>query len=201
MANAFDPEVLLEFHRRLIAGDRLAPDAFARRFLPYLVAETSRKFSRKYGHLVYDGVIDAFLDFCAHPDRFDPSRETSLEGCLLNAAWCNVDNLIVSERRLKARERRVSNKNPEISVAFDPVARKIKQEEDRRQAVDVEEILAALCDRDREFYKLHMQGARATGVFAKFLQIEHLPVKQQRSEVKRHKDRIRGFLKRKGLLP
>jgi hypothetical protein len=201
MANAFDPAELLEFHRRLIAGDRLAPDAFARRFLPYLVAETTRKFAQRYGHLVYDGAIDAFLDFCAHPDRFDPSRETSVEGCLLNAAWCNVDNLIVSERRLKAREQRVGQKNPEISVAFDPVARKIKQEEDRRKAADLEEILSALNDKDQEFYKLHMQGTRATGVFAKFLQIEHLPVKQQRKEVKRHKDRIRSFLKRKGLLP
>src|SRR4051812_43806182 len=104
MADAFDPAELLEFHRRLIAGDRLAPDAFARRFLPYLVTETARKFARKYAHIVHDGAIDAFLDFCAHPERFNLSGKTSLEGCLLNAAWCNADNLIVSERRLKARE-------------------------------------------------------------------------------------------------
>ncbi len=201
MADAFDPAELLEFHRRLIAGDRLAADAFARRILAYLVAETTRKFARKYEPLVEEAVIDAFLYFCAHPDGFDPGCGTSLEGCLLHAAWCKVDNSVVSERRLKAREKRVRQKNPEISVAFDPLARKIKEEEDRRQAADVEEILAALSDQDREFYKLFMQGARATDVFATFLHIEHLPVDQQRRKVKQHKDRIRGFLKRRGLLP
>jgi len=201
MADAFDSAELLEFYRRLMAGDRLAPEAFARRFLPYIVAETARKFARRYSHLANDGAIDAFLDFCEHPERFDPCRKMSLEACLLSAAWCNADNLIVGEQRLKAREQRVSSKKPEISVAFDPAARKIKQEEDRRRAADAEEILATLNAQDQDFYKLYLQGKRATEVFAKFLQIEHLTVVQQRKEVKRHKDRIRGFLKRKGLLP
>jgi hypothetical protein len=113
----------------------------------------------------------------------------------------NVANRIDSERRRKARERRVAEKNPEKSVALDPAARNSLQEADRRQAAKIEKILAALNARDREFFRLYLGGVRATERFARLLQIEHWPVEQQRREVKRHKNRIRGFLKRRGLLP
>ena len=87
-------------------------------------------------------------------------------------------------------------------VALDPVARNIRQEElqqlDEKQAA----LFAALDDpKDKEILRLKLDGVRDTGDFARVLSITHLPVAQQREEVKRQKDRIIRFLRRKGLLP
>jgi RNA polymerase sigma-70 factor (ECF subfamily) len=201
MADAFDREVLRGFHKRLLAGDRSTND-FATLILPFLAAEIGRKFPRLDEQLVQDGVIDAFLDFCSHPDQFVEGDEgRSLESFLLGAAWRNVANLYESTRRRTARERRAAGRKKEIDVALDPAERSIRQEDEKRNSADLAEILEPLAPKDREFLTLQLNGVRKTEAFAKLLGIENLPIEQQRKEVKRHKDRIRGILKRKGLLP
>src|SRR5262245_21014726 len=105
MADAFDQAQLLDLHRRLIAGDQLASEAFSRLFLDYLVQQTVPKFARKYEQIAEDGAVDSLLEFFTSPEKFQPGRNPSLEAYLLHAAARDVANLIEGERRRKARER------------------------------------------------------------------------------------------------
>ena len=53
---------------------------------------------------------------------------------------------------------------------------------------------------DREVLTLILEGVKDTPSFARVLGLGHLPSDQQRRAVRRHKDRITRFLRRKGLL-
>jgi hypothetical protein len=113
-----------------------------------------------------------------------------------------VDNLLTGEHRRKRRERKVGSKKREADVAFDPVARNIRQEELRQLEEKKAAMFAALDDpKDKEILRLKLDGVRDTARFARVLKITHLPIDRQREEVRRHKDRIIRFLRRKGLLP
>lgn len=197
-----DRNTLRELHERLLRSDRVASEEFLRLVLPCLLEEIARRFPRADEHLISDGVIDALLDYCAHPQGFDTSKDVPLDRFLATAAWRNVDNLLTGERRRKLRERKVGSEKREAVVALDPVARNIRQEElqqlDKKQAA----MLAALDDpKDKEILRLKLDGVRDTEGYARVLNITHLPVAQQREEVKRQKDRVIRFLRRKGLLP
>jgi RNA polymerase sigma-70 factor (ECF subfamily) len=196
-----DQEALKTLHERLQRGDRLASEELARLLLPALLEEVSRRFPRTDEQLISDGVIDAVLDYCEVPDQFDPGKEVPLDRFLSTAAWRNVDNLLISERRRKEREKKAGRKKREADVALDPAARNIQREEqeqcDKRKAA----LLAALDDpKDREIMALRLEGVRDTAAYARILNITDLPIQRQREEVKRHKDRITRFLRRKGLL-
>jgi len=197
-----DPDTLHRLHDRLLGGDRLASEELSRFLLAPLQEEIARRFRRMDEQLVSDGLIDAVLDYCAHPTQFDVGRDVPLDRFLATAARRNVENLLTGERRRKQRERKVGSKKREADVALDPVARNIQQEElqqlDKKQAA----MLAALDDpTDKAIVRLKLEGVRDTGDFARVLNITHLPVAQQREEVKRQKDRVIRLLRRKGLLP
>jgi hypothetical protein len=202
MPEAPDPALLLALHERLMNGDRRSSEELSRLVLSALLDSVARKFQGVDDHLIGDGVIDAVLDYCARPSQFDPSRGVPLFGCLSRAAWCNVENLRCGEKRRKAREQGTATGKREKVVALDPAARKIQQEE---QGI-VEKRCAAMFDalsnpKDKEILRLRLEGVRATAPYAQVLGITDLPPKQQRDEVKRHKERIRQFLRRKGLRP
>jgi RNA polymerase sigma-70 factor (ECF subfamily) len=174
----------------------------SRLILPLLVEEIGRRFPRVDEQLVSDGVVDAVLDYCACPAQFDTSRDVLLDRFLAKAAWRNVQNLQTGERRRKQRERNVGSKKREADVALDPVARNIRQEELRQLDEKQVAMFAALDDpKDKEILRLKLDGVRDTASFARVLGITYLPVAMQREEVRRHKDRIIRFLRRKGLLP
>jgi RNA polymerase sigma-70 factor (ECF subfamily) len=196
-----DRDGLRALHDRLLRGDRLASEELSRVLLPFLQAEVARQFPRADEQLVNDGVIDAVLDYCVRPEQFDTSRDVPLDRFLAAAAWRNVDNLLTAERRRKQRERKVGQQKREADVALDPVARNIRQEEQQ----DLDERKAAMLKMldhpvDKEILAFWLQGIRDTAPYAQVLGITDLPLKKQRQEVKRHKDRITRFLRRKGLL-
>src|SRR5262249_10509741 len=142
------------------------------------------------------------LDCCGDPQRFKPDKGVPLDRFLATAAWRNVDNLLIGEHRRKLRERKVGGKKREANVALDPVARNIRQEEDQQVKEKQAAMFAALDNpTDKELLRLKLDGVRDTASFARVLGITHLLVARQQEEVKRHKDRIIRFLRRKGLLP
>lgn len=197
MAAAFDPEVLNKLHERLLAGDRTASKDLLDLVLVFISEETARKFPRMDKQLVWDGVVDALLDYCEKPTRF--ASDGSLEGFLLTAAWRNAANLFKGEQRRKQRQQKVAAKKMENDIADDPAARSIRQEEEKKRAEEVSRLLACLDDPiDREFAKLQFSGARKAEEFARLLGIEQLTIGEQRKIVKQNKDRIRALLKRKG---
>jgi len=117
------------------------------------------------------------------------------------AAHRNVANLGCGEQRRKQREQRTAATKCEADVALNPLARNIQREEreelERRRAT----MLAALkTERDRDILTLWLDGVKDNAAFATVLNVTHLPLDRQRVEVKRHKDRILRFLRRKGLL-
>lgn len=197
-----DRDALHALHERLLSGDRLASEELLRVLLPSLQSEIARRFPRADEHLVSDGVIDSVFDYCVHPEQFDTSRNVPLDRFLATAAWRNVDNLLLGERRRKQRERKVGGEKREASVAFDPVARNILQEEERQRDERRAAMFDALDDpKDKEILALRLQGVRDAAPYAHILGITDLPLKKQQAEVRRHKDRITRFLRRKGLLP
>jgi RNA polymerase sigma-70 factor (ECF subfamily) len=194
-------EPLLALHERLLCGDRLASENLARLVLPSLQEEIARRFPHADEQLISDGVIDAVLDYCASPQQFDTSKGVPLARFLATAAWRNVDNLLVGERRRRQRERRAGEETREADVALDPAARNLQREEEEQSAARRAAILAALDDpKDQEIMALRLDGVRDTAEYARILTITDLPIERQREEVKRRKDRITRFLRRKGLL-
>src|SRR5581483_5201551 len=101
-----DRDTLLSLHARLLSGDRLASEALMCLLLPHLVTAVARGFHRVDVQLVADGVTDALLDDSERPDQFDAGREVPLDRFLAAAAQRNVANLLRSEHRRKARERK-----------------------------------------------------------------------------------------------
>lgn len=197
-----DRDTLQALHARLLSGDRLVSEAVMRLLLPHLVADVAQGFSQADEQLIADGVTDALLDYCEHPQQFDAGRGVPLNRYLATAARRNVANLLRGERRRKARERKAGGRNREADVAQDPAAGNTRQEDleriERRRAA-MSEALAN--PTDREVLGLVLDGVKEAGAFARILGLAHLPPGEQRKEVRRHKDRITRFLRRKGLLP
>ena len=197
-----DRNMLLALHSRLLGGDRLAPGELAQAVLPLLLDELRRKFPRTDEQLVADGVVDAVLDYSTRPQQFDASHDVPLDRFLSAAAWRNASNLLRGEHRRKRRERAVGGKKRQEGVVLDPAAGNIRREELRELEDRKKAILDALENpTDREIMALRLDGVRDAGPFARVLGLTHLTEPEQREQVRRHKDRITRFLRRKGLLP
>jgi hypothetical protein len=152
--------------------------------------------------MIRESVIDAVFDYCTNPQRFDAGRGVPLDRFLATAAWRNVDNLLVAERRRKLRERQAGGKKREADVGLDPVARNIQQEEQKEAEQKRQALFAALkTQQDRDMLALWLDGVKDTREYARVLNITQLPFEQQKDEVYRNKERIIRFLRRRGLLP
>ena len=77
---------LLELHRRLLTGDRIASEEVVRLLHASLIQEVSAQFRQTDQHIIWDGVIDAILDYCARPQQFDVERGIPLQRFLRLAA-------------------------------------------------------------------------------------------------------------------
>jgi RNA polymerase sigma-70 factor, ECF subfamily len=199
MPPRLDTSQLLELHRRLCDGDRTASAELAELILESLVEAISRRFPRSDMQIVWDGIVEAFLDYCARPNQFNKGCGVPLGRFLRMAAQRNVMNLLRGEARRKAREE-TAHRNGSAAVELDPTAGNILQQEETRELQQRQEgMMERLSDpRDRQFLALRLQGERRTEAFAEILGISHFPIETQRREVKRAKDRIDKTLRRQG---
>ncbi len=198
MSKGYDSAQLLALHSRLCHGDRTAPEEVARLLLPPLVQEISRQFPQTDEHVIWDGVSDAILDYCARPDSFDEKRNVPLDRFLQMAAWRNVANSMRGEKRRKTREEKAFHAYGEPPVELESAVGNLLQKEknEQRRQQQVKLMTALQSETDRQILALRLQGERRTEVFAKVLGISLLPIKDQRREVKRAKDRIDKLLRR-----
>jgi DNA-directed RNA polymerase specialized sigma24 family protein len=195
MPERYDSAQLRTLHRRLCNGDRTAPEEVARLLLPPLVQEISRQFSQTDEHVIWDGVSDAILDYCAQPDSFDEKRNVPLDRFLRIAAWRNVANAVRGEKRRKAREEKAVHAYGEPSVELESaVGNLLQQEKDEQHQTKLMNALQS--ETDQQILALRLQGERRTEAFAKILGISHMSVNDQRRAVKRAKDRIDKLLRR-----
>jgi len=198
MAEPGDAEHLLALHERLLQGDRVAPEELAELLLERLTAEVARQFPHTDIHIVYEGIADALLDYCAKPGGFDTARNVPLDRFLCQAAWRNVANSVRGEKRRKAREEKSVQDTESKIVELHPSVGNHNQNEAQLQQERLVELMETLENPvDRKVFELQMSGERRTEEFAKVMGISHLSVAEQRDEVKRTKDRIAAHFKRK----
>jgi RNA polymerase sigma-70 factor, ECF subfamily len=198
MPRGDDSVQLLELHRRLLAGDRIASEEVVTLLLASLTQEVSAQFRQTDQHIIWDGVIDAMLDYCTRPQQFDAERGVSLKHFLRLAARRNVMNRLRGEQRRKVREEAAGHTWAASSVELDPAAGNLLQKEESTQRQRQQTALtnALQNPNDQQLLALRLQGVRRTEAFAEILGITHLPIETQRREVKRAKDRIDKMLRR-----
>ncbi len=202
MPPRFESSQLLALHRRLCNGDRTASEELAELILGSLTDVLSRRFPHTDEQTIWDGVVDAFLDYASRPHQFDAKHGVPLDGFLRMASGRNVTNALRGEVRRRARQATVATDDVS-TVALDPTAGNVLQhEEARRLQRQQEHWMKHLPDpRDRQILALRLQGERRTEAFAEILGISHLPIEAQRREVKRNKDRIDKIVRRHGGRP
>jgi DNA-directed RNA polymerase specialized sigma24 family protein len=197
MGEPGDAERLLVIHKRLLDGDRVAPEELAAHLLERLAQEVARKFPHTDVHFAYDGVTDALLDYCAKPAAFNASRGVPLDRFLAQAAWRNVANLVRGEQRRKAREEKSAALAGKEDVELHPSAGNPLQNAERSQEQQAELVQMLDDPMDKKVFQLRLTGERRTAVFAQVMGISHLPLAEQRRTVKKAKDRIDVLLRRK----
>lgn len=192
-----DAQRLLLLHRRLLDGDRVVSEEIMESLLLRLVGELQRKFPTTDAHLISDGVTDALLDYCQKPAAFDIDQRVPLDRFLTKASWRNIANLLRGERRRKLREVKSAKSSIEKVVELDPEAGNSFQDETQDEQAQLGKLTELLDDpTDKRVFQLRAMGERRTEQFARVMGIIHLPIDEQRREVKRAKDRIDKQLRR-----
>src|SRR5665213_2647203 len=98
-----DPADLLSIHRRLLAGDPVAPAALAELVIDPLTKTI--QFGRSEFRdqcMASEAVTDAVLDFAKSPAAFHPAR-SNVWSFLEMASRRNLANILLKERRQRAR--------------------------------------------------------------------------------------------------
>jgi len=187
-----------EIHERLLAGDVTAPAELAEALLEPLLQRLARKYPQLPDpNILYDAVTDALMSYIRCPAQFDPAR-LGLIGFLVMAADGDLRNALAKEKRRRQKEISLevvdlgaaagNNEVREGNFDTEPGREKLRQELPRIFTDPT----------DLAMVELIISGERTIAAFVEVLQLRHLPVEQQRREVKRHKDRLKKRLERYG---
>lgn len=204
--NRPDEKDIVAVYRRLINGEPDAPLDLIELCLDPLIRTLELKYpSLPDPEWTSDIATDTLLAFVQDPSRYIPERGRLWPYLVLDAKR-NLQNLIQKEER--RRKRLV----PLDAVALVPSGGNSNVEDEVLERLvptfsagqyDVNQIYEQLRreiadPHDWQVLLLLFAGERRTHVFAKVLDITHLPADEQRKQVKRVKDRLRIRLKRLG---
>ena len=184
-------------HDRIIRDDPIAPAELAEQALPLLQSHLQQcRLEVKDPDLIDNAAIDALMSYIKNPLSFKQDKR-SLLGFLRMAAEGDLRNALSKESRRQKRERR------DQSVELCVIAGKKESARGDLDADGMREVESKLNKlfpdpRDRQLAELVIEKERSTNLFSKVLGIQHLAKEEQRKDVKRHKDRIKKILKRKG---
>ena len=187
-----------EIHERLLAGDVTAPAELAEALLEPLLQRLAKKYPRLPDpNILYDAVTDALMSYIRCPAQFDPARR-GLIGFLVMAADGDLRNALAKEKRRRQKE--ISREDVELGAAAgnSEVRAGNSETEPGREKLRQELPRIFTDPTDLAMVELIISGERTTAAFVEVLQLRHLPVEQQRREVKRHKDRLKKRLERYG---
>lgn len=192
-----------ELHRLLLNGDRTASARIVERHLDRLIARLNARFPN-IPDLVEDAVSQALAAYVMNPHIYNPDR-SSLFNFLLMAADRDLRNLWAAEKR-RLKHEVIDLDRDESDVALNGSEAELVDERANPDRLDLDQdelkarIQQVLPDpRDQEMLALMMEGERRTEAFAQILGITSLPPAEQRTVVKRHKDRIKQRLRRAGI--
>ena len=188
-------DLFLQLHERLLAGDPTAPAIITDRLFIKVRDDLQRKyFQDHYRDLVNYAATEAFVSYFQRPEQYDPEK-ANLQTYLRISAEGDLKNALRSERNFQEKFQtgvELSQFEGKGEVEAEPLSTlqgKELREEIRKLFPD---------QRDWELAELIIDQERRTEPFAEILGIQHLPVEEQRAEVKRHKDRIKQKLRRFG---
>ena len=190
-------------HESLLAGSPRGLEEAFNLFHQSITSRLSRRprYRRADPQAVEDAVMEAILNYVAHPRSFDPSRGKSLGGYLEFAAERDLLNTLRTEQRRRRRQTKAAGDAARAAHNFvelsSPAGNLLEKERAVRSARERERAMALLADpADRKVFELRQAGERKTTLFADALGLAHLPAAEQRRAVKRAKDRIDKILVR-----
>lgn len=191
-------------HQRLLADDPTAPSDLADAYLEALIAWLAKTNARVPAEVRIEAAEDALLALIRNPHSYSPELQT-LEVYLRMSARGDLRNHLDKERRYN--QGRVSWKSVELSSGAgkylgrhdDPsVSVQLAEEEQSAMNAIPEPVRQGLSETDLCAIQLILRKERRTKVFAELYGLQHLPAKEQRRQVKRHKDRLKKVLERAG---
>ncbi|MDQ3775290.1 MAG: hypothetical protein M3461_13535 [Pseudomonadota bacterium] len=187
-----------EIHERLLAVDPVAPTELAEAVWKSLVKQLEKRHPRlRASDFLWDAASDALISYIKQPTQFDPAKR-GLFGFLVMAAEGDLRNALAKAARRKQRE--ISIEDVELCHRWSEERLEAPGSDTPLEAERMRRRIGELFKdpRDREAVELLIEGERSTEAFAKAWGLERLPAKEQASQVKRHKDRIKKMLARHG---
>ncbi len=201
-------------HDLLMKGDPTAPSIISERLYPTLKTYLEQKFPEVDQDLIVMALDDALIDYFKHPQKYDPSKK-SLIGYLKMAARGDLLNALDSQQRRRRREVSYevitlrSGGNDEDVELFDDTSElinenellnqnNIKLHENERAEPEPSFVLESIFSNktDQLLARLVIKKVRETECYSQVLGIRSLPINEQRTLVKKHKDRIKKRLER-----
>lgn len=216
-----DPDLssrLLFVHRSLLSGEVTAPRVLFSLCLEPLVKTLRLKAPKTAREEMWqDAAIDAILELIARPHRYDPRKSAVLTYLSVIAQRRLIDALRRETRQTQvtsletdlASQSFVAGEDESANTLLERLAQRgdssqwqlgeaqvLLESSEERARLDgiLREILPDA--RDRRAFELIAQGRVATEELAAALELEELPVAEQRKEVKRHRDRIMKRIQR-----
>ncbi len=200
-------QAAIAIHQRLLAQDPTAANDLAVAYLEALVIWLGETDPRVAEDIRVEAAEDAILALIRKPVSYDPELQT-LEVYLRMSARGDLRN------RLRREQRHNKGRMALTTVELSPDAGKylgrtddpslpLRVAEEKRGIAEAipDPVRRGLSETDRRALELILQRERRTSVYAELYGLLHLPAKEQRGEVKRHKDRLKKVLRRAGRMP
>lgn len=197
-----------ELWERLHAADPIAPSDLADRYLVPLLRWLERCQPNLDPGDYLTAAGEAIIALAKNPDTYDPERGKSLESYLRMSARGDLKNLVARERRRRKHLSRVTPEDVELVPAFgkyitndaDDPAWVVERDEEVRERLGQVAVPAPVRERatpeEERVLELMREKVRETSAYARVLGLTHLPLAEQRREVKRVKDRLKKRLVR-----
>lgn len=193
-----DEDDLQRLHTRLLTGDPAASLDLVEGHGPRLLTRLRGRWPKVAPELCEEAVFDALFGYLRAPDAYDAARGP-LGRYLFWSAYRDLQNALEREARqrppntasLDRVELPAGGRKGSIGDRLaDPRAAPERWLDEIDPAL-LAGIAAALPEeRDRRVFHLIAEGERRTEVFAAALELDELPLPEQRRAVKRAKDRV-----------
>lgn len=189
-------------HQQVLEGRPAASAVLfqaSRKPLLKLLSDNFDSLPGSSAQLLEDAAVDAFMQYLKAPEKYDVTRGTWIT-YLFQISRSRLLRLAQRENRhLRALAGSVElDADPGYSVPaderFDP--QHGLEQSDASTLVDRAQESSEFTPEELRILGLMKKGERSTKVFAQALAIAHLPVNEQRAEVKRIKDRIKKRIER-----
>ena len=194
-----------EIHRRLLAGEEDATLDLAELYFEPLLLALRAKWSGLPDLTEVDTAVgDAVLVLAKRPSAYNPSKG-SLWSFLYTIAHRHLQSLYRKAARgpriISLEEMDVELQAAQRNTGIEAMVMRRLGPEGLPDDVEVQEIvrqvaLAFQREPDRSLLPLVLDGVRETSAYAELMEIGHLPIAEQRRQVKQAKDRINVRLTR-----